>query len=203
MINFCECYETVNHTASFNCLSDFDTFLNARQHIFSPTPNRFDGLNSTCNVFSMFSALFALQLHCNLVAEEPVLQEPCHKYWFQLLIFCGFHLLALLFACRLFKYCYVDLILLCLKLTQECKVVQPFLCKEYVDRAGPRHGHPGEANNLAPYKLIFFKLFWPRIGQANIFEGMWPNCRYFQRSSFARGKPECTSIIFLIIPVMS
>lgn len=46
----------------------------------------------------------------------------------------------------------------------------------------------------APERLIIWLLGWTD-NLANIFEGMWPSYRYFQKSSFSRGKPECSGII--------
>jgi len=46
-----------------------------------------------------------------------------------------------------------------------------------LSRAGPIHvGMAGRLIILHPFSAVFFKLFWPRLGLANIFEGAHPNC---------------------------
>ena len=44
----------------------------------------------------------------------------------------------------------MDLISLFLKVDTGMPSFQPFLCRKRVDRVGPRHGHPKEANDLVP-----------------------------------------------------
>lgn len=53
-----------------------------------------------------------------------------------------------------------------------------------------------------PFKPVFFELFEPRTGLANVFEGTCPNCGTFSEKFFGVWKLGFTSI-FHIIPVMS
>jgi len=51
-----------------------------------------------------------------------------------------------------------------------------------------------------PFKLIFFEVFWPRMGLAKIFVGVYP---YFWRNFFVHIKPEFAGSTFHIIQVTS
>jgi hypothetical protein len=64
------------------------------------------------------------------------------------------------------------------------------------------HAHPKQANNLAPFKKRFYKLFHSRTDGAYIFERSAYIADNFQITYITHGKSECTSTKFLIIPVM-
>jgi len=63
------------------------------------------------------------------------------------------------------------------------------------------HAHPKEANNPAPFKIIFYKLFHSKTEEAYISQRHAYIADNFQITYITRGKYECTSTIFLMIPV--
>lgn len=62
--------------------------------------------------------------------------------------------------------------------------------------------HPTQANNLAPFKIIFYKLFHSRTEEAYIFVRHAYIADNFRITYTTRGKSECTSTTFLMTPVM-
>jgi len=63
------------------------------------------------------------------------------------------------------------------------------------------HANPKEANNLAPFKIIVYKLFHSKTEKAYIFERHAYIADNFRITYITRGKSEFTSTIFLMIPV--
>lgn len=64
------------------------------------------------------------------------------------------------------------------------------------------HAHPERANNLAPFKIIVYKLFHSKNEKAYTFERYAYITDNFQITYITRGKSEYTSTIFLMIPVI-
>jgi hypothetical protein len=58
-----------------------------------------------------------------------------------------------------------------------------------------------KANNVSPFETIFCVSFLPGSGLANIFEGVYPNFRYFSKRFFRVRKSEFNNTIFVINPV--
>jgi hypothetical protein len=66
-------------------------------------------------------------------------------------------------------------------------------------RAGPRQARPpGRLIIWRFFKPIFFQLFLPRTGLANLFECAWPNFGQFSERVFRECKPEFTGTYFRI-----
>jgi hypothetical protein len=59
--------------------------------------------------------------------------------------------------------------------------------QKILGRASPRHlGVMGQLIIWCPLKPIYFKIFRPWKGHANIFEGVCPNCRYISEKFMCR-----------------